>query len=455
MKYNRLVRSVKYRLKQYLEYIKTGQWKQFSNVYKNKFLRSLKRDLNLLRWRLNTTTLKCALGGSLYLFSVAISRGQNFAPVTVNPFGLGDTTKFLKSWDMNFVDLDNDGDLDLFSLDFYEFPKALYTENIGTTQNPIFDTTKTNPFGLIPRPFSYKSDLADFDNDGDLDIISGSYDYTNNNDFTGLTYRENLGTTSNANFGQPLDIPFGIDSGYYSVYPTVVDLDNDGDFDLIVGAYYGVLEYYENTGTASSPNFGLAQKNPFGLDSASAFAMPTTVDIDSDGDFDVFVAEYYGAIRYFENIGSASNPAFGAPVMNPFGINPASIQSYISNIEFADIDGDGDQDLFMTAYYDQDSCETYDLYFFENISPPATIDDKPNSNEIGLRIFPSPSSERVQFSEGLKEFYVRDILGQLVYKESSNVTSKEFDVSKLSPGVYKLEGIDLNDSHRTGSFIKK
>ncbi|NYT26784.1 MAG: FG-GAP repeat protein [Candidatus Thiodubiliella endoseptemdiera] len=37
--------------------------------------------------------------------------------------------------------------------------------------------------------------------------------------------------------------------------PTLADIDGDGDLDLVVGEYYGTLKYYQNTGTTSNPAY--------------------------------------------------------------------------------------------------------------------------------------------------------------------------------------------------------
>jgi len=126
--------------------------------------------------------------------------------------------------------------------------------------------------------------------------------------------------TAAQSFAPPIANPFGLDSTYYFAFPAFADLDGDGDMDLLVGEYYGAMQYFENTGSASNPQFAAPQTNPFGLVSTYYNAFPAFADLDGDGDMDLLVGEYYGAMQYFENTGSASNPQFAAPQANPFGL---------------------------------------------------------------------------------------------------------------------------------------
>ena len=82
--------------------------------------------------------------------------------------------------------------------------------------------------------------------------------------------------------------PFeGIDVGSYSA-PSFVDLDGDGDLDLVVGAYDGTLRSFANDGAGGFTALTGAA-NPFnGLD-AGYHSTPTFVDLDWDGDLDLVV----------------------------------------------------------------------------------------------------------------------------------------------------------------------
>lgn len=135
---------------------------------------------------------------------------------------------------------------------------------------------------------------------------------------------------------------FNIPKAYYYAFLEVADLDGDGDYDVLVGDYYNGLKFYENDGTPEKPEFLVPQVNPFGFESDSYLIAPRLVDIDNDGDLDLFSLEYE-EMRFFENIGDAQNPEFQYQSKNPVS---GIAFDYMEGIpEFADIDGDEDYDL--------------------------------------------------------------------------------------------------------------
>ena len=94
--------------------------------------------------------------------------------------------------------------------------------------------------------------------------------------------------------------------------PRAVDLDGDGDADLVAGDGAGKLHYFENVSAGAEPEFvGVpASSNPFaGIDVGDGLD-PLLADLDFDGDLDLAAGNSLGAIRYFENTGGSAAPAF-------------------------------------------------------------------------------------------------------------------------------------------------
>ncbi len=82
-----------------------------------------------------------------------------------------------------------------------------------------------------------------------------------------------------------------------------MDLDGDGDLDMVTGSNYGNLGYFENTGNSNAPTFvqRFYDANPFHLLAIEYSSSPELVDLDGDGDLDVVVGEYSGRILFFRS----------------------------------------------------------------------------------------------------------------------------------------------------------
>ncbi len=251
---------------------------------------------------------------------------------TLNPFDGFDQGNFSKP---EFVDIDNDGDMDLFvgrdaaGLAFYR--------NTGTSTNPDYTFVQHNPFTLNTNVTNGDVAFVDINNDGDMDAFVS--------DSTGNTqYFQNVGSATNPSFASPVTNAFGLADVGTNGSITFVDLDGDGDKDAMIGNGLGNLRYFRNTGTASNAAFTYIGQDPFGLAEVGDDAAPKFADFDSDGDLDALVGREDGQFSYFQNIGSTTAPNFVVSSLNPFGL--FDIGSY-SNLDVADIDGDRDLDLVV------------------------------------------------------------------------------------------------------------
>ena len=203
------------------------------------------------------------------------------------------------------ADLDGDGDFDFIVGTLY------YYENTGSVTDPEFTqrTGTDSPLHGISTQNLGIVILPDLDQDGDLDLVAV------NNDGDVL-YFNNTGTAMDPEFTQrtgatnPLEEIEADDFGRGS--PTFIDLDNDGDLDLTVGRIEGVFDYYENTGAANNPEFTLRTDadSPFSDIKPVYQANPVLSDLDGDGDLDLISGDVWGNVYYFENTGTATTPDF-------------------------------------------------------------------------------------------------------------------------------------------------
>jgi hypothetical protein len=235
-----------------------------------------------------------------------------------------------------FGDLDADGDLDLVSGTFNGV--VLYFENTGDAKVPQFEqqTGDANPIPVISVGLFAAPSLADLDGDGDLDLVVGT-------GYGTFVYFENTGSPLTPKFvvRTGADNPLaGIDVGGRST-PVLADFDADGDADVLAGETYGTFKFYANQAGHFVLRSGAA--NPLsaidvGDDSAPAFG-----DLDADGDLDIVSGDFIGQFHYLKNIGTTIAAAFQEQTgtLNPLGFADVGTRSKpaIADIGFYTPDG--------------------------------------------------------------------------------------------------------------------
>ena len=152
-----------------------------------------------------------------------------------------------------------------------------------------------------------------------------------------------------------------IDAGTGS-YPVMFDQDGDGLQDLVM-ANYGVhdssymefgflksvfiskLALYRNTGSTSMAEFTMVDDDFAGLSSLKLLSLfPAFADLDGDGDQDMVCGESKGSLLFFENTAGAGNPAVFGPAQTAWqGID---VGDY-SAPALVDLNGDGKHDLVI------------------------------------------------------------------------------------------------------------
>ncbi len=200
----------------------------------------------------------------------------------------------------------------------------------------------TNSFGLSDTGSEAAPVLADLDGDSDLDLLVG------NADGNTLFFR-NTGTTLSPTFTLDSTNPFGITNvSAGGALPGLVDIDGDGDLDLFIGNHSGSTLFYRNNGTSpQAPNFSLEGTNLFGIQGAGGFGAPALADLDGDNDLDLLIGNSAGDLLYFRNDGTAQAPSFVLVGTNPFSLT-RDAGGYSAPV-LVDFDGDGLVDLISKS----------------------------------------------------------------------------------------------------------
>lgn len=250
-------------------------------------------------------------------------------------------------------------------------------KNTGTDEKPKYEKPVKIQVGDQPlEVFGWPTpNFADFDGDGDLDLICGEF-------LDQLTYFENTGTRTEPRYvtgrrlasnGQPLQMDLQM------IVPSAIDWDQDGDVDLVIGDEDGRVAFVENTGELMG---GLPQFLPpryFRQKAAGvkfgALATPYAFDWDGDGDEDIICGNTAGYIGLIENLdGNPQSPKLAAPRYLEAGGRPIRIQAgrngsiqgpceakwgYTTQT-VADWNGDGLPDLLVNSIWGE-------ILWYENI----------------------------------------------------------------------------------------
>ncbi|MEM9158607.1 MAG: VCBS repeat-containing protein [Verrucomicrobiota bacterium] len=234
-------------------------------------------------------------------------------------------------------DLDGDGDLDLSVGQFgYYEGEIQWLENQGDWQFSRHSLSYLE--GAIHTP------ITDFDQDGDQDIVA-----LLSQDWEEIHLFQNLGQGEFKN-----KVAYGsTNKDFGSSGLTVDDLDQDGDIDIVYtngdGFDYSVpgsrswhgVQWLENDGKG---NF---EYKPIGEQAGSYSPLP--IDIDADGDKDIIVASGFNdwsnsdsaSLVCFENLG---NEQFAKRIL-------AHQPTHLVVVDAADMDNDGDLDLVSGGFH--------------------------------------------------------------------------------------------------------
>lgn len=258
-----------------------------------------------------------------------------------------------------WADLDADGYLDLYLADFICWEKeTFYSDQVFHNEgNGTFsEWSGLHGFSSIRRA-SRGVAPADADGDGDIDLFINNYRlqpnqyYVNNGDGTVAEKASGVGLAGKAT-------PQGISAYYgHTIGAAWGDLDNDGDLDLVAANlahprffhFSNKTQILLNDGKGNFSDHAGVWDTPFGnigLRYQETHSVPVLADFDNDGNLDLVITAVYDGrptdFYWGNGDGSFRLDSYHAGITTENGWGAAA----------ADIDDDGDVDLFATGLFE-------------------------------------------------------------------------------------------------------
>lgn len=328
-----------------------------------------------------------------------------------------------------FFDYNNDSLMDIIVANYgyyiesgnFNSQLALF-KNVGDAGNPEFEwvTDDFSDLGTLNFGNNLTPTFGDLDGDGDQDMIVG--DINGNIHLLNNIYFNN---TSNFYIDAieyfDIDVPGGFAS------PFLIDLDRDGDLDLIIGSKNGEIFHYNNEGSPSEANFVLVNEQ-FGninlTDPIYGTAYTTPTIIDGENGYELFTGTEKGHVYHYVNIDNNLDGNFEE--------TSDSIILYSKGIRNApavyDLNNDGWNDMLLGIY-------TGGLHLLWGSSNEISITEKTSDQ---IKIYPNPTEGviHIKNSELLSSIKVFNIEGKLSYRGQAK---KSINLSHLDSGFYFVQ----------------
>jgi len=355
-------------------------------------------------------------------------------------------------------DYDNDGLKDLFVSNWGYFdrvsnqyiPKLALYKNTGTAVEAKF-TLITDDFASLST-IGFNGDLyptfGDIDGDGDKDMFLGDYAGQ-------IHYFENI-ALSGANASFVLNTPYyedntgsAIDVGDNAA-PLLIDIDRDGDLDMLIGRKQGRINFFENVGTSTAPSFEDIDSYFGEIDVSTIFdpgghSVPTYYDY--NGNYELLIGSYSGTIWRYDNIDGNIFGAFNLIDSALYDIKPG----FRSTPFLAELSGDTIPELILGNVRGG-------LWFFDGKDSTINIGIEEQS-KLDIKVYPNPTKDilTIQIETLIKQsaaYTLTDLSGrQILTGALKNTTPNTIDIGHLSNGVYLLN-IAVKNDLRTIKVVK-
>ncbi|MFC1859583.1 PQQ-binding-like beta-propeller repeat protein [Thermodesulfobacteriota bacterium] len=312
-----------------------------------------------------------------------------------------------------FADMDGDDDLDLFI--GANSGSVWYYENTGSQYTPYWSAgiqLKDETGALLFPGIRTAPALADMDNDGKPELLVGYKSQTDNNGY--IAYYQNTGTVDEPAWALITNSLLSFAQQNAPLIFSLVDLERDNDWDLVIGKSDGTLAFFQNIGTATSPSWA-PLPYPYNDMDVGSESVPAFADLDNDGLDDLLIGNNSGYVFTSRNVGTPR-----------ITINEGQPVTFDSSVTLA-LNGQG---MEVAGYLISDTGETPAPDATEWVAVEPTVD-----------FLASGLAHTLEDGEGLKRVYVW-------FKDSTDsIYNVAYDTIVLNPTL--TTGTDLTSAITT------